>query len=65
MLVTLVTADYECLCNYETQYAVQSEPNATAKDIGTLYEFDCKPTYKLAPNTPKSWQAVQYENKVS
>ena len=64
MVVTLVIADYECLCNYAIQLAIQSEPNSTATAIGQIYEFDCKPTYRLAPNTP-NWFAVQYEHKVS
>ena len=63
MVLTLATADYECLCNYEIQNTVRSEPRPGANDIGKLYEFDCKPTYQLVLSTTK-WQAIQYENKV-
>ena len=63
MTLTLATADYECLCNYEIQNTVRSEPRSGANDIGKMYEFDCKPTYQLVSSTSK-WQAIQYENKV-
>ena len=63
-VLTLTTADYECLCNYDITNAVRSQPRSEARNIGSLYEFDCKPTYQLTSST-QNWQAVQYENQVN
>ena len=63
MIVAITNGDYECLCNYAVQHNILSETDPIAAVIGELFEFDCKPTYRLGPNIP-NWLAIQFNNKV-
>ena len=62
-LVTFTAADYECLCNYQVEKPIYSTADTKGPHVGSLYEFDCKPTYQTAP-TPPNWKAVQFEKQV-
>ena len=56
--------DYECLCNYHIETAVYSGPKTSGGKIGSMHEFDCKPTYHMVPSS-RRWQAIQYQKQVS
>ena len=60
-ICAVVKADYECLCNYHVERAIYPSMSIEDTPIGYLYEFDCKPTYKIS--TP-NWQTIQYEKQV-
>ena len=62
LLVTVTTADFTCLCNYNVELKVYPDTNNGSTDIGSLFEFDCKATYQTKP--VQGWQAIQYEHKV-
>lgn len=59
----ITTADYECLCNYHVENPVYPTTDNQAAHLGSLYEFDCKPTYQLTAAIPH-WQAIQFEHQV-
>ncbi|XP_045163705.2 aggrecan core protein-like [Mercenaria mercenaria] len=60
--VSMVKGDYNCLCNYDVERQVYSQPDAQANPIGYLYEFDCK---EIVPyeETPPGWSVVAFEHQ--
>ena len=62
LLVTVTTADFTCLCNYNFELNVYPDTKNGSTEIGKLFEFDCKPTYQTTQ--VQGWQAIQYEHKV-
>ena len=64
LLLELAAANYECLCSYNVQDAVYDSPYNEDNRLGILYEFDCKPTFKMTTSIPPQWQAIQFEKKV-
>ncbi|WAR30200.1 PGCA-like protein [Mya arenaria] len=59
-LWTLVTGDYDCICNYNVEEPINSSP-ADGQPIGYMYEFDCKPLISIGK--PPGWGLVAFEHK--
>ena len=62
--LTFTSAYYECMCNYAVQTTVFREPAENGTAIGSMGEFDCKPSY-LGTRSSFLWIAIQYEKQVS
>ena len=62
-VVTLCSADHSCVCNYEEDNHVWSQPDSQSAVIDHMYEFDCKPLY--SGYTGSNFSAVQIGGKVS
>jgi len=60
-LLTLVNIDYSCLCNYDVEAGVLSQPDHSSHVIGYMYEFDCESSF--GANTD-GYYGVQFEHKV-
>ena len=62
--LSFTTADYACICNYhDGDVVVYTNPSVENLHLGSMYEFDCKPSY--SPWTSLShWHAVQFEGRV-
>jgi len=60
-LLTLVKGDYSCLCNYDVEAGVLSQPDPNSHVIGYMYEFDCKPSFGAFTG---EYYGVQFEHKV-
>lgn len=61
--VAFVSADFQCLCNYNVELNVFEKASANSQVIGYLYEFDCKPVYDKIEKDSK-FQTVQFENQI-
>lgn len=63
LLCRMVTADYPCVCNYNVEQTVHSNPSLDSQAIGYMYEFDCKALYNGLSKT-NMFKPIQFEHKV-
>ncbi|XP_053383491.1 macrophage mannose receptor 1-like isoform X1 [Mercenaria mercenaria] len=61
--IAFVSADYQCLCNYNVELPVYSNDDSASQLLGYLYEFDCKPIFAKAVKDSGFYQ-IQFEKKV-
>ena len=59
---SVVLADFDCLCNYNEELKVYSAATESSTVIGSLYEFDCKPT--LDATQEHAFKGIQFEQQV-
>jgi len=60
-LLILVKGDYSCLCNYDVEAGVLSQPDPSSHVIGYMYEFDCESSFGAFTG---GYYGVQFEHKV-
>ncbi|XP_052820487.1 aggrecan core protein-like [Mya arenaria] len=53
--------DYSCICNYSVEKKVYSHASASSKEIGSMYEFDCKA--EAMQSQDPQWLAIEFEHQ--
>ncbi|XP_045162297.2 secretory phospholipase A2 receptor-like [Mercenaria mercenaria] len=62
--ISIVRADYKCVCNYNVEKGVFAKESQDAKALGYLYEFDCKPVVSQASSTSSGWTVIAFEHQI-
>ncbi|XP_052820485.1 aggrecan core protein-like [Mya arenaria] len=61
LIASVVRSDYECVCNYNVETAVQPDASTSGQALGYMYEFDCKALGHQS--TVPDWLVIQFEHK--
>ncbi|KAL4221493.1 hypothetical protein ACF0H5_019750 [Mactra antiquata] len=62
LVLTVVNADYACVCSYNEEIDVFDKPDLTSNVIGQMYEFDCKPDAGMT--APQNWNPVMFQHQL-
>ena len=55
-------ADYDCICNYNSDLNIYTAADPKSDLLGHLYEFDCKPKSPLV--STQAYFVIQFEKQV-
>ncbi|XP_045161423.2 aggrecan core protein-like [Mercenaria mercenaria] len=63
LMIKSAVCDYSCLCSYQVELEIFEKPDPTSNVDGYMYEFDCKPAYRVDGLDP-TYRAIGNEGKL-